>query len=672
MTAYPHLLEPLDLGFTTLKNRVLMGSMHTGLEDRAKHLPALGEYFAERARGGVGLMVTGGFSPTLRGSFYPGASKLTTTREARSHRAVTDPVHEAGGKIAMQLLHAGRYAYHPLSVSASPIKSPITPFRPRGLSERGINATISAFGRSAALAREAGYDGIEVMGSEGYFINQFLAPRTNKRTDDWGGSVENRQRIAIDIVRECREQAGEDFIIVYRLSMLDLVDGGQPWEEIVQLAKAIEAAGATIINTGIGWHEARVPTIVTSVPRAVFSNVTAKLKPHVSIPVVTSNRINMPEVAEEVLARGDADMVSMARPFLADSEWVAKAAEGRSDEINTCIACNQACLDHTFQKKTASCLVNPRACHETTLKIETSPATKSVAVVGAGPAGLATAVTLAQRGHAVTLFEASDDIGGQFAIAMKIPGKEEFAESIRYWKRQVELLSIDLRLGHRVTSEELVGGGYDEVVVASGVVPRVPQIEGIDHPSVLTYDQVVRDGAPVGDNVAVVGAGGIGVDVSEFLTVEHSATLEPDLWRAEWGVGEPDSAPGGLVPPQIEPPARHVYLLQRKQETVGKRLGKTTGWVHRAALKMKAVEPVTGVTYDRIDDAGLHITTADGPRTLAVDNIVICAGQEPVRELHDQLLARGISTHIIGGADEAAELDAKRAIDQGVRLAARL
>ena len=510
------------------------------------------------------------------------------------------------------------------------------------------------------------------MGSEGYFINQFLAPRTNKRTDDWGGSAENRQRIAIEIVRECREQAGEDFIIVYRLSMLDLVDGGQPWEEIVQLAKAIEAAGATIINTGIGWHEARVPTIVTSVPRAVFSNVTAKLKPHVSIPVVTSNRINMPEVAEEVLARGDADMVSMARPFLADSEWVAKAAEGRSDEINTCIACNQACLDHTFQKKTASCLVNPRACHETTLKIETSPATKSVAVVGAGPAGLATAVTLAQRGHAVTLFEASDDIGGQFAIAMKIPGKEEFAESIRYWKRQIELLSIDLRLGHRVTSEELVGGGYDEVVVASGVVPRVPQIEGIDHPSVLTYDQVVRDGAPVGDNVAVVGAGGIGVDVSEFLTVEHSATLEPDLWRAEWGVGEPDSAPGGLVPPQIEPPARHVYLLQRKQETVGKRLGKTTGWVHRAALKMKAVEPVTGVTYDRIDDAGLHITTADGPRTLAVDNIVICAGQEPVRELHDQLLARGISTHIIGGADEAAELDAKRAIDQGVRLAARL
>ena len=672
MTAYPHLLEPLDLGFTTLKNRVLMGSMHTGLEDRAKHLPALGEYFAERARGGVGLMVTGGFSPTLRGSFYPGASKLTTTREARNHRAVTDPVHEAGGKIAMQLLHAGRYAYHPLSVSASPIKSPITPFRPRALSGRGINATITAFGRSAALAREAGYDGIEVMGSEGYFINQFLAPRTNKRTDDWGGSAENRQRIAIEIVRECREQAGEDFIIVYRLSMLDLVDGGQPWEEIVQLAKAIEAAGATIINTGIGWHEARVPTIVTSVPRAVFSNVTAKLKPHVSIPVVTSNRINMPEVAEEVLARGDADMVSMARPFLADSEWVAKAAEGRSDEINTCIACNQACLDHTFQKKTASCLVNPRACHETTLKIETSPATKSVAVVGAGPAGLATAVTLAQRGHAVTLFEASDDIGGQFAIAMKIPGKEEFAESIRYWKRQIELLSIDLRLGHRVTSEELVGGGYDEVVVACGVVPRVPQIEGIDHPSVLTYDQVVRDGAPVGDNVAVVGAGGIGVDVSEFLTVEHSATLEPDLWRAEWGVGEPDSAPGGLVPPQIEPPARHVYLLQRKQETVGKRLGKTTGWVHRAALKMKAVEPVTGVTYDSIDDAGLHITTADGPRTLAVDNIVICAGQEPVRELHDQLLARGISTHIIGGADEAAELDAKRAIDQGVRLAARL
>jgi len=674
MTAYPHLLEPLDLGFTTLKNRVLMGSMHTGLEDRAKHLPALGAYFAERARGGAGLMVTGGFAPNLRGSFYPGASKLTTSREARNHRTVTDQVHEAGGKIALQLLHAGRYAYHPLSVSASAIKAPINPFRPRALSERGINGTIDAFGRSAALAREAGYDGIEIMGSEGYFINQFLAPRTNKRTDRWGGSAENRQRIATEIVRECRAQAGTDFIIIYRLSMLDLVDEGQPWEEIVTLAKDIERAGATIINTGIGWHEARVPTIVTSVPRAVFTNVTAKLKPHVSIPVITSNRINMPEVAEQVLARGDADMVSMARPFLADSDWVLKAEQGRADEINTCIACNQACLDHTFQKKTASCLVNPRACHETTLTITGAPAAKRVAVAGAGPAGLATATALAQRGHAVTLYEASGDIGGQFAIAMKIPGKEEFAESIRYWKRQIELLAIDLRLNTRATADELAGGGYDEIVVATGVVPRVPQIDGIDHRSVLTYDQVVLGGAPVGDNVAVVGAGGIGVDVSEFLTVEHSATLEPDLWRAEWGVGEPDSSPGGLVPPQIEPPARHVYLLQRKQETVGKRLGKTTGWVHRAALKMKAVEPVTGVSYERIDDEGLHISSDDGKqrRTLKVDNVVICAGQESVRDLHDELAARGIDSHVIGGADEAAELDAKRAIDQGVRLAARL
>ncbi|MEI2701611.1 MAG: NADPH-dependent 2,4-dienoyl-CoA reductase [Baekduia sp.] len=672
MTPYPHLLEPLDLGFTTLKNRVLMGSMHTGLEDRAKHLPALGEYFAERARGGVALMVTGGFAPNLRGSFYPGASKLTTLREARAHRAVTGPVHEAGGKIAMQLLHAGRYAYHPLSVSASQVKSPITPFKPRALSERGIEKTIDAFGRSATLAREAGYDGIEVMGSEGYFINQFLAPRTNKRTDAWGGSTENRQRIATEIVRECREQAGEDFIIVYRLSMLDLVEDGQTWDEIVTLAKGIERAGATLINTGIGWHEARVPTIVTSVPRAVFTNVTAKLKPHVSIPVITSNRINMPGIAEEVLARGDADMVSMARPFLADSDWVLKAAEDRADEINTCIACNQACLDHTFQKKTASCLVNPRACHETTLVVSRAAATKRIAVVGAGPAGLATATTLAERGHAVTLYEAGEEIGGQFAIAMRIPGKEEFAESIRYWKRQIELRGIDLRLGTRATADQLAGAGYDEVIVATGVVPRVPAIDGIDHPSVVAYDEVVLGGAPVGDTVAVIGAGGIGVDVSEFLTSEHSATLEPDLWRAEWGVGEPDEAPGGLVTPRPEPSPRHVYLLQRKQERVGKRLGKTTGWVHRAALTMKGVEPVTGVTYDRIDDEGLHVTTADGPRTLVVDNVVICAGQEPVRALAGELTALGVSSHVIGGADEAAELDAKRAIDQGVRLAARL
>ncbi len=525
MTAYPNLLEPLDLGFTTLKNRVLMGSMHTGLEDRAKNLPALGAYFAERAEGGAALMVTGGFSPTLRGSFYPGASKLTNAREAKNHRVVTDQVHDAGGKIAMQLLHAGRYAYHPLSVSASAIKSPITPFRPRALSERGIKATIDAFGRSAALAREAGYDGVEVMGSEGYFINQFLCERTNHRTDAWGGSSENRRRIAVEIVRSVREQAGDDFILIYRLSMMDLVEGGQTWDEVVTLAKEIEQAGATIINTGIGWHEARVPTIVTSVPRAVFANVTAKLKPHVSIPVITSNRINMPEIAEEVLARGDADMVSMARPFLADPEWVVKAASGRTDEINTCIACNQACLDHTFQKKTATCILNPRACHETTLIIAPTPAAKRFAVVGAGPAGLATATTLAGRGHMVDLFEAAEDIGGQFAIAQKIPGKEEFSESIRYYRRQLELTGVTVHLGHRATADELAGGKYDDVIVATGVVPRIPTIDGIDHPSVLDYSQVVREGLPVGDTVAVIGAGGIGVDVSEFLTTEHSATL---------------------------------------------------------------------------------------------------------------------------------------------------
>jgi 2,4-dienoyl-CoA reductase (NADPH2) len=666
MTAYPR--------FTTLKNRVLMGSMHTGLEDRSKNLPALGAYFAERARGGAALMVTGGFAPNLRGSFYPGASKLTSSREARNHRVVTDQVHEAGGKIAMQLLHAGRYAYHPLSVSASAIKSPITPFHPRALSERGIRSTIAAFGNSAALAREAGYDGIEVMGSEGYFINQFLAERTNHRGDAWGGSADNRQRIAVEIVRECREQAGDDFILIYRLSMLDLVEDGQSWDEIVMLAKKIEQAGATIINTGIGWHEARVPTIVTSVPRAVFTNVTAKLKPHVSIPVITSNRINMPEVAEEVLARGDADMVSMARPFLADPDWVVKAESGRTDEINTCIACNQACLDHTFQKKTASCLLNPRACHETTLTIDPVPKKKRFAVVGAGPAGLSAAITLAQRGHLVELFEAADDIGGQFAIAQKIPGKEEFAESIRYYRRQIELTGVKLHLGREAKADDLADG-FDEVIVATGVVPRMPKIEGIDHPSVLDYSQVVREGRPVAGTVAVVGAGGIGVDVSEFLTSEHSATLEPDLWRAEWGVGEPDEAPGGLVTARPEPSPRHVYLLQRKQERVGKRLGKTTGWVHRAALTMKGVEPITGVNYERIDDDGLHISLGakrEKPRVLKVGTVVICAGQEPVRGLADELDARGVTTHVIGGADEAAELDAKRAIDQGTRLAARL
>ncbi|MFI9814938.1 NADPH-dependent 2,4-dienoyl-CoA reductase [Saccharothrix variisporea] len=671
MTDYPTLLSPLDLGFTTLPNRVLMGSMHTGMEDRAKDFPALAEYFAERARGGVGLMVTGGFSPNRAGWFYPFSSKLSTTAEARNHRIITDKVHDAGGKIALQLLHAGRYSYHPLSVSASAIKAPISKFRPRALSERGIQSQISAFARSTALAREAGYDGVEIMGSEGYFINQFLAPRTNKRTDRWGGTPENRRRLAVEVVRRCREAVGDDFIIIYRLSMLDLVEDGQTWDEVVALGQEVERAGATIINTGIGWHEARVPTIVTSVPRAAFAHVTARLKPHVTIPVVTSNRINMPQVAEEVLARGDADMVSMARPFLADPEWVRKAESGRVDEINTCIACNQACLDHTFALKKASCMVNPRAGRETTLTLLPTRRAKRVAVVGAGPAGLATSVALAERGHDVELFEAEDDIGGQFAIARRIPGKEEFAETIRYYRRRVELTGVKLHLGKRASVDDLTG--FDEVVVATGVAPRVPAIPGVEH--ALSYVDVVRNGAPVGKRVAVIGAGGIGVDVSEFLTHATSPALDLDEWRAEWGVGDPAHARGGVTTPKPAEPARQVFLLQRKESRIGKGLGKTTGWVHRAALQAKRVEQLTGVNYERIEPGALHISFGpkrERPRVLEVDAVVVCAGQESVRDLVDALAERGVVTHVVGGADVAAELDAKRAIDQGTRLAATI
>jgi 2,4-dienoyl-CoA reductase (NADPH2) len=669
---YPNLLAPLDLGFTTLRNRVVMGSMHTGLEDRARDFDRLASYFAERAHGGAALMVTGGFAPNLVGSLYPGASVLVTSRQARRHRRITDAVHREGGKIALQLLHAGRYSYHPLAVSASALKSPITPFAPRALSSRGVQRQIAAYARCARLAREGGYDGVEIMGSEGYLLNQFLAPRTNHRTDEWGGSPENRRRLTVEVVRAVREAAGPDFIIIYRLSMLDLVPDGQTWEEIVALAKEVEAAGATIINTGIGWHEARVPTIVTSVPRGAFTAVTAKLRPEVRIPVITSNRITMPDLAEQVLADGSADLVSMARPFLADPDWVRKATEGRADEINTCIACNQACLDHTFARKTASCLVNPRAGHETTLVLAPARRAKRVAVVGAGPAGLSAAVTAAERGHTVELFEAADDLGGQFAIAMRIPGKEDFAETIRYYRRRLDLEGVKVHLGRRAEIDDLVG--FDEVVVATGVTPRIPDLPGVDHPKVVTYAQVVCEGAPVGRTVAVLGAGGIGVDVSEFLT-HVGSPLTVAEWMAEWGVGSPDASRGGLVEPRPAPSPREVHLLQRKATSIGKGLGKTTGWVHRASLRAKGVHQHTGVNYERIDDAGLHLSFGPerrDPTVLDVETIVLCTGQESVNALGPALLERGVSVRVIGGADVAAELDAKRAIRQGTEVAAAL
>ena len=673
MTEYPHLLEPLDLGFTELRNRVVMGSMHTGLEDRGSNADRLAAFYAERARGGAGLIVTGGYAPNLAGSLYPGASVLVSRRQIRQHQVVTDAVHAWGGRIALQILHAGRYSYHPLSVSASASRSPITPFRARTLTGRGVRATISAYARCARLAQESGYDGVEIMGSEGYLINQFLAPRTNRRSDEWGGSPERRRRLPVETVRAVREAVGPDFIIVYRLSVLDLVPEGQSWPEIVSLAREVESAGATILSTGIGWHEARVPTIVTSVPRGAFTRVTARLRPEVTIPVVTSNRISMPTLAEEVLADGGADLVSMARPFLADPDWVRKAEEGRAEEINTCIACNQACLDHTFQRRTASCLVNPRAGHETILTLGPTRAAKAVAVVGAGPAGLAAAVTAAGRGHRVELFEAAEDVGGQFAIAMRIPGKEEFAETIRYYRTRLELEGVKVHLGRRAAVADLVE--FDEVVVATGVEPRIPDIPGVDHPRVLTYAQVVREGAPVGDRVAVLGAGGIGVDVSEFLTHTGGSPLSVEDWMAEWGVGPPDVARGGLVPPRPAPSPREVHLLQRKESRIGKGLGKTTGWVHRAVLKAKGVQQHTGVNYERIDDAGLHISFGvdhSRPTVLDVDTVVLCTGQESVNELAAELSARGVSVHVIGGADVAAELDAKRAIRQGTEVAAAL
>jgi 2,4-dienoyl-CoA reductase (NADPH2) len=681
-TPYPHLLAPLDLGFVRLPNRVLMGSMHTGMEDGRRHFPAMAAYFAERARGGVGLMVTGGFAPNVAGWVKPFAGTLATSSAARRHRIVTDAVHAEGGKIALQILHTGRYGYHPFCVAPSRIRSPISPFAPRELSVRGIERQIRAFVRCAKLAREAGYDGVEVMGSEGYLINQFLVAHTNKRSDEWGGAYENRMRLPVEIVSRVREAVGRDFILIYRLSMIDLIPDGSSWPEVVQLAKAVTQAGATIINTGIGWHEARVPTIATSVPRGAFAWVTKKMRAElraagVAIPLVTSNRINTPEVAEQLLADGCADMVSLARPLLADAEFVAKAAAGRAGDINTCIACNQACLDHTFGNKLASCLVNPRAGQETVLRVERAAHRRRYAVVGAGPAGLAASTTLAERGHEVHLYEASAQIGGQFNMAKRIPGKEEFSETLRYFARRLAATGVSVQLNTRATAEVLTAQRFDAVILATGVAARDPKIPGQDGRNVLSYIDVLAHGKPVGARVAIVGAGGIGFDVAEFLVTPpgHSPTLNLHEWLAEWGVADPAEVRGGVVRPQPAPPARRVTLLQRKPGKLGRTLGKTTGWIHRAALQMKQVEMVGGVNYERITPEGLFVTYGQerkDPQLIECDTIVLCAGQEPLRELQAPLAAAGIAVHLIGGAHEAAELDAKRAIDQGTRLAAQL
>ena len=668
---YPHLFSPLDLGFTTLRNRVLMGSMHTGLEDRSRDFPALAAYFGERAAGGVGLIVTGGFAPNIVGWLKPLAGKLSWPWEVRPHRQVTQAVHQHGAKICLQLLHAGRYAYHPLQVAPSKLKSPINPFTPRALSARGVERQIDAYANAAKLARDAGYDGVELMGSEGYLINQFVVARTNRRKDRWGGDAAQRMRFAVEIVRRVRAACGPDFIIIYRLSLLDLVEGGSDWNEIVQQARAVEAAGATILNTGIGWHEARVPTIATSVPRAAFAGVTAKLRPHVALPLVATNRINMPEVAESILAAGGADLVSMARPLLADPEWASKARAGKANTINTCIACNQACLDHVFVNKKASCLVNPRACAETELNYTPASAPKTIAVVGAGPAGLACATVAAGRGHRVTLFEVADEIGGQFNLAKRIPGKEEFHETLRYFVQRIEDTAVDLKLSTMATGAALAG--FDEVVLATGVTPRQVDFAGAGHAKVVSYLDVLSGRVICGPRVALVGAGGIGFDVAEFLVHEGtSPSLDANRWMAEWGIDPGFESRGGLAPARPEPPARQVWLLQRSGGKPGAKLGKTTGWIHRATLKAKGVKMLGGVEYLGVDDAGLRIRVDEVEQLLAVDHVVICAGQEPRRDLLAQLQADGRQAHLIGGADVATELDAKRAIDQGSRLAAAL
>jgi len=674
MTSYPHMLAPLDLGFTTLKNRVLMGSMHTGLEE-TKDWNRVAEFYATRARGGVALMVTGGMAPNREGGVFPGAAGLFSDADIANHKIVTDRVHDAGGKIAMQILHAGRYAYSPDCVSASAVKSPISPFAPKSLDAEGIEKQIADIVTAAVRAKEAGYDGVEVMGSEGYFLNQFLVTHTNKRDDEWGGSYENRMRLPVEVVARVRKAVGAEFILIYRLSMIDLIPNGSTWAEVVQLAKAVEAAGATILNTGIGWHEARIPTIATSVPRRAFSWVTKKLMGEVSIPVITSNRINTPQVAEDVLAEGCADMVSMARPFLADPDFVAKAQAGQAAMIAPCIACNQACLDHTFSGKMSSCLVNPRACHETDLVLSPAIAPKTVAVVGAGPAGLSTALALAERGHKVSIFDKASEIGGQLNMAKQVPGKEEFWGLVDYYRAQVAAAGIDLRLG--VVADVAALAGFDEVVIATGVAPRDTGIAGQDGPNVLSYIDVLRGKASVGKRVAIIGAGGIGFDVAEYLVTDDSLTEDLQAWLTEWGVADPEVERGGVSPagPKPDAPVREVTLLQRKTQKLGKNLGKTTGWIHRAALQMKNVKMIGGVNYERIDAEGLHVSygeARENPTLIAVETVVMCAGQVPERALADALIAAGRTCHVIGGADVAAELDAKRAIDQGTRLAATI
>ena len=669
-TQYPHLFQPLDLGFTTLKNRILMGSMHLGLEEAPNGFQRMAAFYAERARGGVALIVTGGIGPNKEGAVHGHAAQMANAEDVDNHKIVTEAVHDEGGKICMQILHTGRYAYNPQPVAPSALQAPINPFPPKELSEEDIEKQLNDFVRCATLAKEAGYDGVEIMGSEGYLLNQFIASRTNKREDSWGGDYEHRIRFPLEVVRRVREAVGSDFIIIYRLSMLDLVEGGSSFDEIVQLGKAVEDAGATIINTGIGWHEARIPTIATKVPRAAFTWASAKVRAALSVPVITSNRINMPDVAESVLARGDADMVSMARPFLADPDFVRKAEQNQADQINTCIGCNQACLDHIFAGKLTSCLVNPRACHETELLIAPATHSKKIAVVGAGPAGLAFSTTAAKRGHQVTLFDAASEIGGQFNIAKRIPGKEEFYETLRYFSKQVELTGVELKLNTFVNAEMLEEQGFDEVVLATGISPRTPDIEGIEHRKVLNYLDVMS-GAEVGQKVAVIGAGGIGFDISEYLIHQgESTSLNIPAFMQEWGVDMTMDARGGVekMTPVFEPAAREVYLLQRKKSKVGAQLGKTTGWIHRADLAKKGVNMLNNCEYLKIDDEGLHLLVNGEPQTLAVDNVIVCAGQEPRRELVEQI--KNVAVHLIGGADVASELDAKRAIDQGTRLAA--